>query len=57
MPLGQIVAAGVVTSEIYYKIAVVGGTGLYRNTGGEVLVTATRLIPRKEKLVFTIIAY
>lgn len=54
MPLGQIVAAGVVTSEIYYKLAVIGGTGVYNNIGGEVQVIATNLVPRKERLIFTI---
>lgn len=53
-PLGQIVASGVKTSEVYYKLAVVGGTGVYSNVGGEVRVIATKLVPRKENLVFTL---
>lgn len=57
MPLGQIVTAGIVTSDLYYKLAILGGTGVYSNIGGEVLIQATKLVPRKEKLVFTITAF
>lgn len=57
MPLGQILAQGIVTSPVYYKLGIVGGTGIYKNIGGEVQVTATKLKPRKENLVFTLVAY
>lgn len=57
MPLGQIVTAGIVTSEVYYKLAIVGGTGVYNNIGGELLTIVTKLKPRKQNLVFTIHAF
>lgn len=56
-PLGQIITAGIVTSPVYYKMAVLGGTGTYANVGGEVRVIATRLVPRKENIVFTLHAF
>lgn len=55
LPLGQVIAMGLVTSPIYYKMAITGGTGEYKNIGGEVLIITTKLKPRKEKLVFTVI--
>jgi hypothetical protein len=57
MPLGQIVTAGVRSSEVYYRLAIVGGTGAYSNIGGHVQVTARQLIPRKEYLLFTVIGF
>ena len=57
LPLGQIVATGVMSSPFYYALAIVGGTGYYKNIGGEVHGLATSLKPHKEKLVFTVIAY
>ena len=56
-PLGQIVTAGVVTSPVYFKLAVTGGTGLYANIGGQVQVITTKLKPLKQNLSFTIFAY
>ena len=57
MPLGQIVAGGYVSSPVYYKLAIVGGTGVYANVGGQVQVTAKKLVPRKDKLVFVLNAF
>lgn len=57
MPLGQIVTAGVVTSRVYYRLAVTGGTGVYSNVGGQVRVITTKLKPHKENLVFSLRAF
>ena len=57
MPLGQITAVGFIASEVYYTIPVVGGTGYYRNIGGQVQSITTRLVPHKENLIFSIVAF
>jgi hypothetical protein len=57
MPLGQIITMGVVASSVYYKMAVVGGTGVYSNIGGEVESITLKLKPRRERLTFTIVAF
>lgn len=57
LPLGQIVATGIRSSPVFFRLAIVGGTGVYKNIGGEVEVITTKLVPHKEKLVFTVIAF
>jgi hypothetical protein len=57
MPLGQIVTVGVRSSQVYYRLAIVGGTGLYANTGGQLTVIVTKLVPLREQLNFNIVAF
>jgi len=58
MPLGQIIAGGLVTSRVYYRLAIAGGTGAYANVGGgQVQVITTKLKPRKEQLKFVLYSF
>jgi len=58
MPLGQIVAAGLVTSSVFYRLAVIGGTGAYANVGGgQLQVVTTQLQPRKDRLFFVLYSF
>ena len=58
MPLGQIIAGGLVTSNVFYRLAVAGGMGAYANVGsGQVQVVATKLKPRRERLIFVIYSF
>jgi hypothetical protein len=41
-----------VQSRLFYTAAITGGTGLYDNARGTLTVTATRLSPRREILLF-----
>jgi hypothetical protein len=52
LPKGEIVAEGVITSRLIYALAVVGGTGLYRNVRGSLTVTSLQQKPARELLVF-----
>jgi len=48
----MIVTAGLVSSRLFYTAAITGGTGLYENARGTLTVTARRLRPRRELLLF-----
>ena len=52
LPRGSIETAGVLESRLLYTQAIVGGTGLYDNARGTLTVTATKLKPRRELLLF-----
>src|SRR5262249_11925358 len=52
LPKGTIVTNGAIGTRLIYEVAVVGGTGLYDNARGALVVTATALEPRREILVF-----
>jgi hypothetical protein len=54
LPHGRIQALGVVRDRGLYVLAVVGGTGLYSNVGGEVIVSTYALGPRQERLLFSL---
>lgn len=53
-PLGQITAMGVISSPVYYRLAVVGGTGIYSNILGQVKAQAYNLSPTRERLFFSL---
>ncbi len=53
-PKGRIQTAGTRKSRSNYVMAVVGGTGLYSNVGGVLLVRTIRLKPRAEILLFSL---
>jgi hypothetical protein len=52
LPRGTILTGAVVQSRLFYTAAITGGTGLYDNARGTLTVTATRLSPRREILLF-----
>ncbi|MGH3048611.1 MAG: hypothetical protein ACRDLK_00515, partial [Gaiellaceae bacterium] len=52
LPKGTIVTSGAIGNRLLYELAIVGGTELYDNARGAVVVTTTSLKPRREVLVF-----
>jgi len=53
LPKGKIVVGGAIDgSRLLYESAVLGGTDLYANARGLLVVTATALSPHREILVF-----
>jgi hypothetical protein len=52
LPKGKIVAAGTITFNQFYSLAVIGGTGLYDNVLGSLTVTRLSRTPPRELLVF-----
>ena len=52
LPRGTILTGAIVQSRLFYTAAITGGTGLYDNARGTLTVTATRLSPRREILLF-----
>ncbi len=52
LPRGTIFTSADVQSRLFYTAAITGGTGLYDNARGTLTVTATRLSPRREILLF-----
>jgi hypothetical protein len=53
LPKGTIVTSGVVgATTLLYEMAITGGTELYDNARGSLVVTTTSLKPRREVLVF-----
>jgi hypothetical protein len=47
--------AGVLASQLFYEVAVVGGTRLYENARGTLTVTALGGSPRHQFLLFRLI--
>jgi hypothetical protein len=52
LPRGMLVTNGIVQSRLFYTVAITGGTGLYDNARGTLTVTAQKLKPRRELLLF-----
>jgi hypothetical protein len=52
LPKGELVTTGEIGNRLIFELAVVGGTELYDNARGSVVVTTTSLKPRREVLVF-----
>jgi hypothetical protein len=52
LPKGKIMVGGVIASRLFYELAVIGGTGLYDNVRGSVVVTYLGGIPSREFLLF-----
>ena len=52
LPRGMIETSGLLNSRLLYTAAITGGTGLYDNARGTLTVTAKRLKPRRELLLF-----
>jgi hypothetical protein len=54
MPHGKIMAMGLIKKRSFFSLAVIGGTGLYSNVGGEVIVSTYAYPPRQERLLFSL---
>jgi hypothetical protein len=52
LPKGDVVTSGEMGSRLLFELAIVGGTELYDNARGMLVVTTTALKPRREVLVF-----
>lgn len=52
LPRGTLITGGILKTRLFYTQAVTGGTGLYDNARGTLTVTATRITPRRELLLF-----
>ena len=52
LPKGKIVAEGAAHNQFIYRLAVVGGTGIYDNVRGTLTVTFLSGGPRRELLLF-----
>ena len=52
LPKGRIVTNGVISSRLIYEVAITGGTELYDNARGSLVVTTTALSPRRQVLLF-----
>lgn len=53
-PKGRIQAQSTRKNRSSYVLAVIGGTGLYSNVGGQLLVETTDENPRVERLLFSL---
>lgn len=51
---GRIVASGIIKERAFYVLAVTGGTGLYSNVKGELIVSTIAESPRQERLLFSL---
>jgi hypothetical protein len=56
LPRGKIVVGGVIGSRLIFEVAVLGGTGLYDNVRGTLTVTAAAQRPRRNVLLFRLVA-
>jgi len=54
LPLGKLVASGTRQRRDYYLLAVVGGTGVYSQARGTLIVSTVAMSPRKERLLFSL---
>ena len=52
LPKGRLVVAGSLRYRLFYELAVVGGTGLYNNARGTLVVTRTGARPNRDVVVF-----
>jgi hypothetical protein len=52
LPKGTIVTTAATGTRLLYEAAIIGGTELYNNARGALVVTTTSLKPRREVLVF-----
>jgi hypothetical protein len=55
LPKGKIMVEGVLASQLFYEVAVVGGTRLYQNARGTLTVTALGGSPRRQFLLFRLV--
>ena len=56
LPKGKIMVGGVIGSRLIFEVAVLGGTGLYENARGTLTVTSAAQKPRRNLLLFRLVA-
>jgi hypothetical protein len=52
LPRGRLVVAGSLRFRLFYELAVIGGTGLYNNARGTLIVTRTGTRPTRDLVLF-----
>jgi hypothetical protein len=52
LPKGSLMTTGAIGNRLLFEVAIVGGTELYANARGTLVVTTTSLSPRRQVLVF-----
>jgi hypothetical protein len=52
LPRGRLIVAGSLRFRLFYELAVVGGTGLYNNARGTLIVTRTATKPNRDLVLF-----
>jgi hypothetical protein len=52
LPRGRLVVAGSLRFRMFYELAVIGGTGLYNNARGTLIVTRTGTRPIRDLVLF-----
>jgi hypothetical protein len=55
LPRGRIVVGGSLLYRQFYELAILGGTGLYDNARGSVVVTRTGVHPVRDRMVFRLV--
>ena len=55
LPKGRIVVGGSLLYRQFYELAVLGGTGLFDNARGTVVVTRTGVRPVRDRIVFRLV--
>jgi hypothetical protein len=55
LPKGRIVVGGSLLYRQFYELAVLGGTGLFDNARGTVVVTRTGVKPVRDRIVFRLV--
>jgi len=55
LPKGRIVVGGSLLYRQFYELAVLGGTGLYDNARGSVVVTRIGVHPVRDRMVFRLV--
>ena len=55
LPKGRIVVGGSLLYRQFYELAVLGGTGLFDNARGTVVVTRTGIRPVRDRIVFRLV--
>jgi hypothetical protein len=55
LPRGKLVVGGSLSYRQFYELAIVGGTGLYDNARGSLVVTRTDVRPVRDRIVFRLV--
>lgn len=55
LPKGKLVVGGSLLYRQFYELAVLGGTGLYDNAQGSLVVTRTATHPVRDRVVFRLV--
>jgi hypothetical protein len=55
LPKGKLVVGGSLLYRQFYELAILGGTGLYDNARGSLVVTRTDVRPVRDLVVFRLV--